>query len=380
MNGKGAVKPGALSKPELDDGHSGAPEGTAVHRGGTPAPILYAVPALALTVLIVARHFEIVARKPIWAYGIAIVGSTVVSQWLDRWSDAPRGSWRLHVRVGFHAATVMSVIYLTGWGPALGLCFVYTALVDLQQSGAASWRAVLGWSLVCCAIGQVLVYEAVMPSFLNHTAAQSLGFLGAVAFSIVIVMAGAIGEAKDRTDGLLARTRDEALRREAHHRAVVENAAEGIIAINAEGSFLSFNAAAEAMFGWTAEEIVGRPAATIMPLERHDAVERFLGDCRSSPSPVVKANVETEGTRRDGTRFPMMLSASLIAGDNGEWIILGIIRDLSDQKRFEAQLAYQALHDPLTGLPNRIMLTDRLSQALVRVRRHQRMCGVLYVD
>ena len=46
---------------------------------------------------------------------------------LDRWMDAPRGSWRLHVRVLAHAATAMTVIYLTGWGPALGVCFVYAA-------------------------------------------------------------------------------------------------------------------------------------------------------------------------------------------------------------------------------------------------------------
>ena len=57
-----------------------------------------------------------------------------------------------------------------------------------------------------------------------------------------------------------------------------------------------------------------------------------------------------------------------------------ILRDLSDQKRFEAQLAHQVLHDALTGLPNRLMLTDRLEQALARVRRGDRMFGVLFVD
>jgi len=58
----------------------------------------------------------------------------------------------------------------------------------------------------------------------------------------------------------------------------------------------------------------------------------------------------------------------------------GIIRDLSDQKRFEAQLSHQVLHDSLTGLPNRVMLTDRLEQALARVRRNDRLFGLLFVD
>jgi diguanylate cyclase (GGDEF)-like protein len=60
--------------------------------------------------------------------------------------------------------------------------------------------------------------------------------------------------------------------------------------------------------------------------------------------------------------------------------ISGIIRDLSDQKRYEAQLSHQVLHDPLTGLPNRVMLTDRLEQALARVRRRERMFALLFVD
>ena len=119
--------------------------------------LLYVVQGSALLVVVVLRHFGLVANEPLWAFALAIVGSSVLSQRLDRWIDAPRGSWRLHVRVFVHALTVMSVIYLTGWGPALGMCFVYTALVDLQQSGPASWRAVLGWSLICCAAGQMLV-------------------------------------------------------------------------------------------------------------------------------------------------------------------------------------------------------------------------------
>jgi diguanylate cyclase (GGDEF)-like protein len=58
----------------------------------------------------------------------------------------------------------------------------------------------------------------------------------------------------------------------------------------------------------------------------------------------------------------------------------GIVRDLSDQKRFEAQLAHQAAHDSLTGLPNRIMLTDRMDRARARVRRHGRMFATLFID
>ena len=308
------------------------------------------------------------------------MGSSLLSRRLDRWSLAPRGSWRLHVRVCVHAATVMSVIYLTGWGPALGLCFVYAALVDLQQSGAASWRAVLGWSLAFCAIGQALVFESLMPSFLGRSEAQTLGFLGAIASSIVIIMAGSIGEAKQRADELLATARDDALRREAHHRAIVDNAAEGILTVGPDGRVMSFNVAAEAMFGWSSAEIVGQPVSVIVPTDLEQPLTEFLGACQAEPEVSQRKDVEISGVRRDGSQFPMSLATSAITSKDAPVIISGIVRDLSDHKRFEAQLAYQALHDPLTGLPNRMMLTDRLTQTLARVRRHRRMCGILYVD
>ena len=343
--------------------------------------LLYTVQALALAVVLVMRQFELVANEPWWAYGAAIVGSSVVNPKLDRWIDAPRGSWRLHVRVFMHALTVMSVIYLTGWGPALGVCFVYAALVDLQQSGSASWRAVLGWSLVCCAAGQLLVLEGWAPSFLSGQSAQTLGFLGAFAFGIVIVMAGAIGEGKERAEDLLARASEETARSEAMHRAVIENAAEGIFTIGSDGLLRSFNAAAEDIFGWTAAEIVGQPGVITLREDLHDALAQYLETVQSVGHEAAQhGSWEVFGARRDGTSFPMVISTSAIVVEGFEPITCCLVRDMSEQKQLETQLSHQALHDALTGLPNRAMLIDRLDQALTRARRHHRMCGLLYVD
>jgi diguanylate cyclase (GGDEF)-like protein/PAS domain S-box-containing protein len=368
----------------------------------SPQFLAFVVGPIALAVLLIVRHFGLVAKVSPWAYVGAIVGAQITGRLVERWPDAPRGSLRLHVRVAVHMAAVTSVIYMSGWGPALGMAFAFTALADLQQSGAAAWRAALGWSLVCCATGQALIFAGWMPSFLGGAQAQTIGCLGAFVFGIAIRMAGAVGEHKERADALLAnqmqqasmarddahrsrdeaqRSRDEARRSEAHHRAVVENAAEGILTVGVDGTIRSFNAAAEAMFGWTAGEIVGRPLTTILPPELHVPFAEFAASVRSDGYAAAQQNeVEVTGVRRDGTQFPMMISTSPITIDNSSPIISGIVRDLSDQKRFEAQLAHQASHDPLTDLPNRTMLTDRLNQALARVRRQHRMCCVLYVD
>ena len=191
----------------------------------------------------------------------------------------------------------------------------------------------------------------------------------------------AILEYKERAEGKLAEqtseaaaARDEAQRSEAHYRAVVENTAEGILTVGPDGSIGSFNAAAEAMFGWTASEIVGQPVATIVTPELHSALDQFLeryGEIGGAAA--QRREVETTGVRRNGSLFPMVVSTSAINVEGAPPTISGIIRDLSDQKRFEAQLSHQVLHDPLTGLPNRVMLMDRLEQALARVRRRERM-------
>jgi diguanylate cyclase (GGDEF)-like protein/PAS domain S-box-containing protein len=343
--------------------------------------MLYAVPALALILVLMLRSFGLVADEPWWTYAVAIGGSTVLGPWLDRWIDAPRGTWRLHVRVLVHAVTVMSVIYLTGWGPALGVCFVYAALVDLQASGPASWRAVLGWSAVCCTAGQILVSAGWAPSFLSAAASQTLGFLGIFAFGIVIAMAGAIGAAKEEAEELLAQATEEMTRSEALHRAVVENAAEGIFTIGANGFILSFNAAAETIFGWPATEIVGQPAKTLLTEELRAYSETYLETTRQAgPDAARHRSWEVLGARRDGTSFPMAISTSAIVVAPSAPITSCLVRDLSSQKELESRLSHQATHDALTGLPNRAMLIDRVDQALTRSRRHHRMCGVLYVD
>jgi diguanylate cyclase (GGDEF)-like protein/PAS domain S-box-containing protein len=378
VNGEGGL---TAARTRTDGGQSGHAGGHAGALSWSVTLLLYAVQALALMVVLVMRQFGLVANEPWWAYGLAIVGSSVLSKRLDRWIDAPRGSWRLHLRVLTHAVTVMSVIYLTGWGPALGVCFVYAALVDLQQSGSASWRAVLGWSWVCCATGQLLVLGGWAPSFLGGQSAQTLGFLGAFAFGIVIVMAGAIGEGKEHAEDLLARASEETARSEAMHRAVIENAAEGIFTIGPDGLVLSFNAAAEAIFGWTASEIVGRPGAMTLREDLHAALELYLETVQSiGHDAAPHGSWEVFGARRDGTHFPMVISTSAIVVEGFDPITCCIVRDLSEQKQLETQLSHQALHDALTGLPNRAMLVDRLDQALTRARRHHRMCGLLYVD
>ena len=394
LDGLGPVgsRPVAADVERLEPDEDGRTDTTAPSldrpTGLSPAFLAYVVGPVALVALIVLVHFRLVAGD-VWVYSALILTTALLGLLLERWAPTPPpGSLRLHIRVALHVSAVTSIVYISGWGPALGMAYAFSALADLQQAGAGAWRAALGWSVAGCAVGQIFVFQGWAPSFLSGSQAQTIGGLGAFVFAIAIRMAGAILEYKERAEGQLADqtreaalARDDAQRSEAHYRAVVENAAEGILTVFPDGTVGSFNAAAEAMFGWAASDIVGRRVAMLVIPELHDALGQFLARYDEvGDSAAQRREVETTGVRRDGTLFPMVVSTSAITVEGAPPTISGIIRDLSDQKRFEAQLSHQVLHDPLTGLPNRVMLTDRLEQALARVRRRERMFAVLFVD
>ena len=107
-------------------------------------------------------------------------------------------------RVVVHVIAVTSVIYLSGWGPALGMAYTFSALADMEQSGAKAWRAALGWSVVGCAVGQTLIWQGWAPTLMTRSQAETIGALGAFVFAIAIRMAGAAGERKEHAEELLA--------------------------------------------------------------------------------------------------------------------------------------------------------------------------------
>jgi diguanylate cyclase (GGDEF)-like protein len=82
---------------------------------------------------------------------------------------------------------------------------------------------------------------------------------------------------------------------------------------------------------------------------------------------------------KDGREFPVDVSLSPLDTPEG-LVVSAAVRDVTERQRYEAQLEYQATHDGLTGLPNRNLLMDRLSQAILYAQRYQQQVAVLFVD
>ena len=129
---------------------------------------------------------------------------------------------------------------------------------------------------------------------------------------------------------------------EARWRAIVDSAVDGIVVIDAHGLVEAFNPAAERLFGYTAQEVLGHNVDMLMPSpyrEEHDTyLSRYLATGRAK---IIGVGREVRGLRKDGTTFPLHLSVGQIT-IQGERKFTGILHDLSTRLHMEEQLREQA--------------------------------------
>ena len=122
---------------------------------------------------------------------------------------------------------------------------------------------------------------------------------------------------------------------EARARSVVENVVDGIITINEKGMILTANPAAERIFGYDAEELLGNNVSGLMPDPYRTQHDRYLSNyLRSGEARVIGIGREIVGRRKDGSQFPIYLGVSEFrVGDHRYFT--GIVRDISESKRAE---------------------------------------------
>jgi PAS domain S-box-containing protein/diguanylate cyclase (GGDEF)-like protein len=137
---------------------------------------------------------------------------------------------------------------------------------------------------------------------------------------------------------LAAMGMEEALREsERRFRSFADSANDAMITADETGAVVSWNLAAERMFGYRRAEVTGRPLSILMPerfRERHDAGLRRVVDGGTAASRLIGSTVEVVGARKDGTEFPIELSLSTWESAEGRFFG-GIIRDIADRKHAE---------------------------------------------
>lgn len=161
---------------------------------------------------------------------------------------------------------------------------------------------------------------------------------------------------------------------------IVEMAAEGIVSIDTKGYILSFNRAAQRIFGYSEQEILGKNVSMLMPQPHRDRHDGYLSRyMQTGLALVIGKTQELQGLRKDGTTFPMDLAISEVKlGDTH--LFTGMLRDISEQKLAQQQIEQLAHYDMLTLLPNRTLFYDRLGQAIMMAKRNHRSIALMYID
>ncbi|HEY1329562.1 MAG TPA: PAS domain-containing protein [Casimicrobiaceae bacterium] len=138
---------------------------------------------------------------------------------------------------------------------------------------------------------------------------------------------------------------------------------------------------AENIFGWKSEEILGM-ALTDNPMIHGDDVEAILGLVTKLMTGLEpRATNLTRNYRKNGDVIWCEWYHSGLMGDDGQVVsILSFVQDVSSRIQAEERLQYMATRDALTGLPNRLLLHERLTQAIAQARRNGRRVGVLFID
>ncbi|GGM08771.1 GGDEF domain-containing protein [Nakamurella endophytica] len=143
------------------------------------------------------------------------------------------------------------------------------------------------------------------------------------------------------------------------------------------GRFSQVNAALCRLTGYSEEQLLQmRVVDLTADEEKHLHVERFGAMAAGQPA---ETTAERHWVRADGQDLWVQFSVTPRAGSTDSYLI-GQVEDITARRQAEARLTHQALHDGLTGLPNRILLTDRIEHALASAKRSGHAVGVLYLD
>ena len=204
---------------------------------------------------------------------------------------------------------------------------------------------------------------------------------GAVGYLLInyIPDIGAAGEVKGffalLTNISRLREADAAIRLSA---SVFEATTEGIMVTDARATISSVNPAFTALTGYTAQEVIGRNA-NILKSGQHDTA--FYTEMYSKLQQAKLWKGEVWSKRKNDSIFLEELSISAICDPDGTIAqYVGVCSDITDRWDKEQTVRHMALHDGLTGLPNRTLLTERLGQLLAMATREPRQIALMFLD
>ncbi|MRR50095.1 MAG: EAL domain-containing protein [Rhodocyclaceae bacterium] len=190
-------------------------------------------------------------------------------------------------------------------------------------------------------------------------------------------------QARDRLRDENAYLESEVVRRIRQREMILMSAGEGIYGTDTDGALTFVNPAGAAMLGYAPEELLGRHAHETLHNRRPDGSPYPVADCPMMGALQGKLNVrnlETVYWHKDGSPIDLEITCLPIIEDGVPQGTVVTFRDIGERKRYLAEIERKSNFDDLTGLPNRNLLADRLSQGIERCRESGAILAVLLVN
>lgn len=169
---------------------------------------------------------------------------------------------------------------------------------------------------------------------------------------------------------------------ESRFRTLFQHAPNGMMLLGVgaanRGRFLQVNPAMCRLTGYSEDKLLSMGMGELVPTADRDGYEERLDAFQLDP--VLAAPVERHWIHSNGSDLWVQLNLSPGEGGSEDAYVVGQVEDITERKRTEDILRHQALHDGLTGLPNRILLMDRIEHALASSKRTNSRVGVEYID
>jgi diguanylate cyclase (GGDEF)-like protein/PAS domain S-box-containing protein len=176
---------------------------------------------------------------------------------------------------------------------------------------------------------------------------------------------------------------DELFREKERAQVTLDSIGDAVACTDYGGNISFFNLVAERMTGWSRQEAIGRPMAEVLNILNATSRERIpnLMEMAVDHNRSMHLPPKSVLIRRDGFEIPIEDSVAPIRDRAGQPTGAVIVfRDVSVARALALQVAHAAQHDVLTGLPNRMLLSDRITQDIALARRHNKKVGVLFLD
>ena len=336
-----------------------------------PTYLAYLIGPFALVAVLLLMHFGAIVREPAWIWVGVFIAVPLSSFLADVGNRARPSMVTLNARVAMHAAAVAAVIYLTGWGSVLWGAFAFVALENISNAGSSSWRITAFWSFAAIGAGQILIAEGIMPSKLTIAEGNALAIMGAFVLIFVIWMAGVTMRKKETAELQMTLSEDR-------FRSLIQDSSDITMVMSEHGICTYVSPACEVLLGYSPGDLVGKVATDLIhPDDRARAADRMTDELQSLPG---ASTLQFRMGRSNGTWCDVeavvtnQLERPSIAG------YVAHLRDITERKEFEAQLAHRALHDSLTGLANRQLILDRAEQMINRSRRTFDPIAAFFID